>query len=100
MNRSGLRWPPQMQRDQFHALLKRVAAVCNRREVIVFGSQSVHALTTSPPAEVLISVECDIWLRDQPDLASRLAAELGQNSIFAKTTGVYADALPPELPMV
>ena len=89
-----------MQREQFHFLLSRVAEVCQRRELVVFGSQSVHALTDSPPVEVLISAECDIWLRDEPETTTRLAAELGKDSAFAKATGVYADALPPALPMV
>ena len=89
-----------MQREQFHDLLRRVADVCARHELVIFGSQSVHAVTASAPTEVLISVECDIWLRDEPELASRLAAELGKDSTFAKTTGVYADPLPPDLPML
>jgi hypothetical protein len=89
-----------MQREQFHELLTRAADVCARRELIIFGSQSVHALTTSPPMEVLVSVECDIRLRNEPEAASRRSAELGRNSLFAKTAGVYADPLPPDLPMV
>ena len=88
-----------MQRDQFHELLTRVAHVCARKELVVFGSQSVHALTSAPPTEVLVSVECDIWLADEPEVASRLAAELGKGSAFAKTSGIYADPLPPDLPM-
>ncbi|MBI3876854.1 MAG: hypothetical protein HY300_13035 [Verrucomicrobia bacterium] len=89
-----------MQREQFHDLLLRAADVCARQELVVFGSQSVHALTATPPVEVLVSIECDIWLRDEPDVASRLDAELGKNSSFARTAGVYADPLPPDLPMV
>jgi hypothetical protein len=88
-----------MQREQFHEVLTIAARICARRELIVFGSQSVHALTESPPAEVLVSVECDLWLSDEPELSARLAAELGKDSEFAKATGVYVDPLPPELPM-
>lgn len=89
-----------MQREQFALLVTRAAAVAARAELIIFGSQSVHALTDSPPAEVLVSVECDIWLRDEPEVAARLQAELGKDSAFAKTAGVYVDPLPPDLPMV
>ena len=77
-----------MQREQFHELLTHAAEVCARRELVIFGSQSVHALTASPPAEVLVSVECDIWLQDEPEVAARLAAELGKGSAFARTTCV------------
>jgi len=89
-----------MQRQQFQELVARAAVVCSRRELIIFGSQSVHAVTETPPAEVLLSVECDIFLRDEPVVAERLAAELGKNSSFARSTGIYADPLPPDLPMV
>ena len=89
-----------MQREQFRELVTRAANVCDRRELVIFGSQSVHALTASPPTEVLVSAECDIWLRDEPEITSRLAAELGKDSTYAKTTGVYADLLPPDLPML
>jgi hypothetical protein len=89
-----------MQREQFHELLRRAAAVCAQHELVIFGSQSVHAVTDSPPAEVLVSVECDIWLQDKPETVSRLVAELGKDSAFAKTMGVYADPLPPGLPLL
>lgn len=89
-----------MQREQLHELLTRAAEVCARLEFIDFGSQSVHACTAAPPAEVLVFVECDIWFHDEPQVASRLPAELGKDSAFAKTTGVYADPLPPDLPLL
>ncbi|PWU13922.1 MAG: hypothetical protein C5B50_18235 [Verrucomicrobia bacterium] len=89
-----------MQREQFDQLLKRAAELCAAKDLVIFGSQSVHALTDRPPAEVLRSQECDIWLLEQPDLSARITAELGQKSAFAETTGVYADPLPPDLPMV
>ena len=37
---------------------------------------------------------------DEPEVAGRLTAELGKNSASAKTLGLYADPLPPDLPMV
>lgn len=89
-----------MQREQFHQLLTRAADICSGRELVVLGSQSVHALTVSPPVEVLVSVECALCLRAAPDLAARLTAEMGKNSVFAQTTGVYADVLAPELPLL
>lgn len=89
-----------MQRVQLHEILKRAAEVCPGNLPVVFGSQAVHALTTSPPAEVLLSAECDLWLRDEPEAASRLAAELGKDSPFARDAGIYVDLLPPGLPLL
>jgi hypothetical protein len=89
-----------MQREQFESLLKRAAQLLSRDEWIVFGSQAAHAATSSPPAEVLISVECDIWLPDDPETTARLVTTLGKDSQFARENGVYVDALPPHLPLV
>jgi len=61
-----------MQREQFQQLLTRAAAACACRELVVFGSQAIHALTASPPAEVLVSVECAIWLSEDAGAAARL----------------------------
>lgn len=89
-----------MQRDQFQELLTRAAALCSPHELIIFGSQAIHALTASPPAEVIISVECDLWFPDNPVVVSRITTALGRDSEFARVTGVYADLLPPELPLL
>jgi len=88
-----------MQREQFHELLQRAAEICGGRELVIFGSQAVHAVTLSPPVEVLVSVECDVWLENDPQTTARITSELGQKSPFAKTSGVYADPLPPDLPL-
>lgn len=87
-----------MRREQFHELVTRAAEICSPEEPIIFGSQAVHAVTTTPPAEVLVSVECDIWIRGKGIVAERLTKELGKESSFARDKGVYADVLPPDLP--
>ena len=89
-----------MQREQFQLLVTRAAEVCARHELIVFGSQALHAITENPPLEVIISEECDIWLQDEPELSAKLTEELGADSEFAKSTGIYVDAIPHGLPMV
>ena len=97
--RSHTRARSRVQRAQFEELVVRAASVASRQEIIIFGSQSVHAVTDHPPAEVLVSAECDVWLRDEPLVAERLLAELGKDSDFARASGVYVDPLPPDLPM-
>ena len=86
-----------MQREQFEDVLARAAAICKSQPLIIFGSQSVHAITTAPPTEVLLSVECDVWTRDLAEAAS-LERGLGKDSEYARAKGVYADPLPPQLP--
>ena len=50
--------------------------------------------------EVLVSRECDIWLKDEPATQESLKRELGVDSDFQRSKGYYLDPLPPDLPMV
>jgi len=57
-----------MRKEQLEEILRAASVVAARGEFILFGSQAVHAITTVPPAEVLVSRECDVWLEDEPAL--------------------------------
>jgi hypothetical protein len=87
-----------MQREQLDELLAQAASLGAQSGWAILGSQAVHAVSAAPPAEVLISVECDLWLGEDAEARSRIEAQLGKSSAFAKATGVYADPLPPDLP--
>lgn len=63
----------------------------------MIGSQAVHAFVSRPPAEVLLSRECDIYPKNRPQIASFLHQKLGPTSRFARREGYYADVVTPEL---
>src|SRR5437867_104598 len=88
-----------MRRSQLEEIMRAASAVVARKEFILFGSQSVHAITDGPPVDVLVSRECDVWLRDEPAMPESLKRELGVDSPFRQAKGFYLDPLPPDLPM-
>lgn len=51
-----------MKRDLLLELLVEVARIAGDRELVMIGSQVVHAVTGEAPAEVLMSRECDLLL--------------------------------------
>lgn len=66
-------------------------------EFLLIRSQAVHASTQRPPAEVLLSQECDLYPRNRPETANRLHTELGRGSPFARRHGFYVDVVDPEV---
>jgi hypothetical protein len=89
-----------MRLCQLQEIIREASSLAARKQFVLFGSQAVHAIAQDPPTEVLMSRECDIWLRDEPALGEQLKAALGSGSLFQQAKGFYLDPLPPDLPIV
>jgi hypothetical protein len=63
----------------------------------MIGSQAVHAYCRRPPAEVLLSQECDLYPKYRPETATLIDSEVGRRSAFARRHGFYADVVTPDL---
>lgn len=86
-----------MKRNELKTALKAAARVAREQEFLLIGSQAVHAHCHHPPAEVLLSQECDLYPRNHPEVAALLDRELGRNSAFARKHGFYVDVVRPEI---
>ena len=86
-----------MRRRELEVALRAASRVARDSEFIVIGSQAVHASCRRPPAEVLLSQECDLYPRTRTEAANLLAAELGRRSAFAQRHGFYVDVVAPEI---
>jgi hypothetical protein len=86
-----------MKRREFETALRAASQVAREFEFIVIGSQAVHACCRRPPAEVLLSQECDVYPKNRPETASLLDAQLGRASTFARRQGFYVDVVAPEI---
>lgn len=89
-----------MRRAQVEDLLRELGRVAGRSEVVIVGSQSVHAFTDAAPAEVLVSLECDVLLDEGDAAADIIREQLGPQSPFRAEKGYYVDAVPPGLPLL
>ena len=88
-----------MRKRQLEDLLGEVARVSGGRDVVIIGSQCVHAVTEDAPAEVVISLECDLVI-DDAEVAERLEAELGAVSAYRSAHGVYVDVVSASFPFL
>jgi hypothetical protein len=86
-----------VKKHELKTALKAAARVSHERDFIIIGSQAVHAYCQRPPAEVLLSQECDLYPRTYPQTAALLDRELGRNSPFARRHGFYVDVVTPEI---
>lgn len=85
-----------MRREQFEHAVRAAAAVLGVDEVIVIGSQALHATVEGDlPEEAARSVEVDIALAEDPEgaLADLVDGSIGEASMFHDTFGYYAQGV-------
>ena len=77
--------------------IQAAGRVARESEFFLVGTQAVHAHCRRPPAEVLLSQECDLYPRNRPETANLLDNQLGRGSGFARRHGFYVDVVAPEI---
>lgn len=85
-----------MDREQFDHVLRAAAAVLDASELIVIGSQAVHAtLASSLPVAAARSVEVDVVPLDDVDgsKADLVDGVIGEASMFHDSFGIYAQGV-------
>jgi hypothetical protein len=86
-----------MRKRELEKTLRAAGRIAKEEEFFLIGSQAVHAYCLRPPAEVLLSQECDLYPKNRPETANLLHAQLGRGSRFARSHGFYADVVTPEI---
>lgn len=82
-----------MDREQFDHVLRAAAGVLDASELIVIGSQAVHAtLRSTVPVAAARSVEVDVVPLDDADgsKADLVDGVIGEASMFHDAFGIYA----------
>ena len=85
-----------MRKDQLEHLIRAASAVLGVDEVIVVGSQAIHASLKADllPPETTLSVEADILPVDGDEAKSDLIdGTIGEASMFHESFGVYAQGV-------
>ena len=87
-----------MRREEFEHAIRAAGAVLGVNEVIVIGSQALHASVSEDlPEEALRSVEADIAVEgDEGRLADLLDGSIGEASMFHASFGYYAQGVVAE----
>lgn len=85
-----------MRREDFEHVVAAAAEVTGHDDLVVVGSQAILGSHRQPPAALIVSLEADIYPRDDPDAAIYIDGALGDGSQFHVTFGYYAHGVGPE----
>ena len=85
-----------MNRQQLEHILRAGGSVADERELVVVGSQAILGAYPDAPAELLVSVEADVYPLHNPAKADLIDGSIGELSPFHETFGYYAHGVGPE----
>lgn len=85
-----------MQRHEIEHVLRAAAAISKENSFVLVGSQAVGLLIDSPPVELLVSAELDLYPSMHPEKADLIDGAIGALSTFHDTFGYHADGVGPE----
>lgn len=79
-----------MQRPQLEHIIRAASGITGATEIIVIGSQAVLGQFPNAPADLLVSIEADVFTLRDPDDADLIDGSIGEGSPFHQTFGYYA----------
>jgi hypothetical protein len=85
-----------MKRIELEHLIRAAGSIANSREIIIIGSQAILGSFPSPPTELTVSMEADMYPADDPRKADLIDGSIGENSPFHSAFGYYAHGIGPE----
>jgi hypothetical protein len=79
-----------MQRLQLEHIIRAAAGITGAPEFVIIGSQAVLGQFPDAPAELLVSIEADVFTLRNPADADLIDGSIGEGSPFHQTFGYYA----------
>lgn len=79
-----------MTRLQLEHIIRASAGNADTNDIVVIGSQAILGTYPEAPAELLDSMEADVFPRDKPRDAILIDGGIGELSPFHETFGYYA----------
>ena len=85
-----------MTRAQLEHIIRAAANIADDRELIIIGSQSILGQFSDPPAELCVSMEADVYPKNEPQRWDLIDGSIGEGSPFHETFGYYAQGVGEE----
>lgn len=85
-----------MRRSEIEHVIRASGAIAGDDQIVVIGSQSILGEYPSAPAQLLASMEADIYPMNKPELAGKVDGAIGEGSSFHAEYGYYAQGVGPE----
>src|SRR6185437_1926817 len=84
-----------MNRTQLEHIIRAASQISGDAEIVVIGSQAVHAQRRKLPPIAFQSDEADVYPRNHPERADEIDAAIGELSPFHDTHGYYGHGVSP-----
>lgn len=85
-----------MNRIQLEHIIRAASQISGDSEIVIIGSQAIHAQTKKLPPIAFRSAEADVYPRNHPERADLIDAAIGELSQFHKTHSYYAHGIGRE----
>jgi len=87
-----------MNKNEFEHTIRAAGAILGVKDLLVIGSQAIHASTEMNIPEAQRSIEVDIAVFNDTDgtLADLIDGSIGELSLFQETFGYYAQGVTPQ----
>ena len=84
-----------MNRTQLEHIIRAASQIADDTEIVVIGSQAIHAQERVLPPIAFQSAEADVYPRNHPERADEIDIAIGELSPFHGTHGYYAHGVSP-----
>ena len=85
-----------MRRPQLERVIRAASAITGVGEIVIIGSQAVLGQFPDAPADLLASIEADVFTFRSPHDAELIEGSIGEGSPFHQTFGYYAHGVGEE----
>jgi len=82
-----------MRRSELEHLIRASGEIAGDDEIIIIGSQAILGQFPNAPARLLISMEADIYPKNDPKKADKVDGAIGEGSSFHELHGYYAQGV-------
>jgi len=79
-----------MTRSNLEHIIRAAGTIADDPDIIVIGSQSVLGQFPNADPELLVSLEADVYPKNQPDRSDLIDGSIGEGSPFEREFGYYA----------
>jgi hypothetical protein len=85
-----------MKRSDLAHIIRAASQISGDKEIVVIGTQAIHAQNRPAPKMALISEDADVYPLHHPELADDIDANIGELSPFHKSHGYYGHGVSPQ----
>jgi hypothetical protein len=79
-----------MTRSNLEHIIRAAGTIADDPDIIVIGSQAILGQFPDARAELLVSMEADVYPKNQPERSDLIDGSIGEGSPFQREFGYYA----------